>query len=152
MRTLITPEEAYRLAFSEQEGYTPAIITETDIIEAQTRFLTPILGIELQEALIDGYHRDLHDEYVAPTVAAYVRSLIEPLIDLRCSTCRGDAISTAANERVAFSRTVLREKADALRRRLSDYLNNNSDIFEQYNPEDNPLNRCMIYGDIVQIF
>lgn len=150
MNTIISADKVYALAFAAQEPYTSAIITDMDILEAQTRYLLPILGQELLEDLCDGLHPSLKNDYVAPALAAYVRYLIEPLLDLRCTACRGEGVSTAANERVAMSREALHHKAAALRRRLSDYLNANCDSFKAYVPENNPLNHCLIYGNIVQ--
>ena len=41
--------------------------------------------------------------------------------------------------------------ARSLTRRLVDQLNSNGNIYVEYNPETNPLNRCFIYGDIIQV-
>lgn len=140
------------LAFSEVEGYTPSIITTADILEAQSRYLKPILGEELLEALLDGSYPDLATEYVEVALAAYVRYLIEPLLEVRSSSSLGEAVTTASNHRVEMCCEAQHRKADALRRRLSDYLNANAEAFAEYNPENNPLNRCLIYGNIVQTF
>ena len=45
----------------------------------------------------------------------------------------------------------IRSKARTLSRRLSDHLNAHSDEYPEYNPNANPLNRCSIDGDIIQI-
>lgn len=150
METFINAQRAYALAFSTQEAYTPAVITDIDIVEAQSRFLEPILGRELLDSLIEGNHADFITDYAAPTLAAYVRYLVEPLLELRSTACHGDGVTTASNRRVELSCEALRHKAAALRRRMSDYLNAHAEEFSEYNPENNPLNRCVIYGNIVQ--
>ena len=150
METLIYAQSVYALAFSTQERYTSAVITNIDIVEAQSRFLEPILGRELLNSLIDGNHADFVANYAAPTLAAYVRYLVEPLLELRSTPCHGEGITSASNSRVELSCEALRRKAAALRRRMSDYLNANAEKFSEYNPENNPLNRCVIYGNIVQ--
>jgi ABC-type oligopeptide transport system ATPase subunit len=45
----------------------------------------------------------------------------------------------------------LRRKASTLLRRLSDHLNASGGDYAEYNPKNNPLNHCSIYGDIIQI-
>ena len=47
---------------------------------------------------------------------------------------------------------ALRDKAVALTRRLVDHLNSNDKVYVEYKPENNPLNRCFIYGNIVQVY
>jgi hypothetical protein len=150
MEMLINAQKVYSLAFSTQEAYTPAVITDIDIIEAQSRFIEPILGRELLDSLIEGNHADFVANYAAPTLAAYVRYLIEPLLELRSTPCHDEGVTVASNRRVELSCETLRRKAATLRRRMSDYLNSHAEEFSEYNPENNPLNHCVIYGNIVQ--
>lgn len=152
MKTLINGEKVIRLAFSNQEGYAPSIITQADIAEAESRYLLPVIGQSLYAHLIAGGYESMREEYVAPAVAAYTRYVVEPYLPLRCVGCVAEGITTADNERLTLTREALRRKAATLMRRLSDYLNDHAEEFTEYSPEDNILNRCSIYGDIVQVY
>ena len=151
MNTLLTAERAYSLAFSSEEPYGASAITEVDIAEAESRYLLPIIGEELYNAL-DSHNR-LKTEYVEPMVAAWVRYIIEPHLATRCCSCYAEGrITEAVNDHTERVMRALREKARALTRRLSDHLNAHSADYAEYNPKTNPLNRCFIHGNIVQVY
>ena len=46
----------------------------------------------------------------------------------------------------------LRSTAQAMSRRLTDYLNANAASIPEYDVDSNPLNHCMMYGDVVQVY
>lgn len=151
MNTLITAQRAYALAFSSEEPYGASAITEVDIAEAESRYLLPIIGEELYNALAS-YSR-LKTEYVEPMVAAWVRYIVEPHLATRCCSCYAEGrITEAVNDHTERVMRALREKARALTRRLSDHLNAHSADYAEYNPQTNPLNRCFIHGNIVQVY
>lgn len=110
----------------------------------------------LHPAIISQYTA-LRDDYVAPTVAAWTRYMVQPLLGHRCEACLANsqsdiyASTTAGNNRLDSIMQTLRSKARTLSRRLSDHLNAHSDEYPEYNPNANPLNRCSIDGDIIQI-
>ena len=152
MKTLIKAEKVIRLAFSDQEGDRPSIITEADIAEAESRYLLPVIGQSLYARLIEGGYEIMREEYIAPAVAAYTRYVVEPHLPLRCVGCVAEGVTAADNDRLMLTREALRRKAATLMRRLSDYLNDHAEEFAEYSSEDNILNRCSIYGDIVQVY
>lgn len=156
MQTLISPEQVFRLAFSTDEMLASDIILRTDIVAAEQRYIRPILGKALYDALATGDYADLMEDYVAPAIAAWTRYAIQPLLGQRCSSCvvsDGNDYynaTTADNVRMATLQRTLRTTAQTLSRRLGDYLNSHSAEIAEYDPKLNPLNRCSIYGDIVQ--
>ena len=151
MNTLITAQRAYALAFSSEEPYGASAITEVDIAEAESRYLLPIIGEELYNALAS--YSMLKTEYVEPMVAAWVRYIVEPHLATRCCSCYAEGrITEAVNDHTERVMRALREKARALTRRLSDHLNAHSADYAEYNPQTNPLNRCFIHGNIVQVY
>ena len=151
MNTLITAQRAYALAFSSEEPYGASVITEVDIAEAESRYLMPILGEELYNALAS--YSMLKTEYVEPMVAAWVRYIVEPHLATRCCSCYAEGrITEAVNDHTERVMRALREKARALTRRLSDHLNAHSADYAEYNPQTNPLIRCFIHGNIVQVY
>ena len=151
MKILITAERAYSLAFSSEEPYSPSVITEADIATAESRYLLPIVGEELYAAL--SRYASLKTEYVEPMLAAWVRYIVEPHLATRCCSCYAEGrITEAVNDHTERVMRALREKARALTRRLSDHLNAHSADYAEYNPQTNPLNRCFIHGNIVQVY
>lgn len=139
------------MAFSTEEPYSASVITEADIATAESRYLLPIVGEELYAAL--SRYLTLKTEYVEPMLAAWVRYIVEPHLATRCCTCYAEGrVTEAVNDHMKRVMRALREKAVALTRRLSDHLNSHSADYVEYNPKTNPLNRCFIYGNIVQVY
>ena len=151
MKTLTTIAEVHDLAFSREELISKEVITESDILEAETRYIAPILGVALCEALAAGQYASLRSDYVLPAVAAWCRYIVEPLLDRRCSSSHTKTLSVAQQEQQKSLLRSLRRKASTLSRRLSDHLNTSADSYAEYNTRTNPLNHCSIYGDIIQI-
>ena len=139
------------MAFSTEEPYSASVITETDIAEAESRYLMPVVGEELYNVVAK--YSTLKSEYVEPMVAAWVRYIVELHLATRCCTCYAEGrVTEAVNDHTECVLRALREKAVALTRRLSDHLNSHSVDYVEYNPKTNPLNRCFIYGNIVQVY
>lgn len=151
MKTLTTITELQALAFSPEELINKEVITMSDIHEAETRYVRPILGDALYDAIIGGGYTSLRSDYVVPAVAAWCRYIVEPLLATRISKSYSESLSTAENDRLRVVLGSLRRKASTLSRRLSDHLNAQSDDYAEYNPQNNPLNHCFIYGNIIQI-
>lgn len=147
MRTLITVNQVVELAFAGDERAHRELITVCDIAEAEERYLRPVLGDRLYEALRCGEYGELLEEYVAPAIAAWCRYVVEPLLASRCSLCGADY-----DESLSVIMHNLSNRASTLSHRLSRYLNAHADKFPEYNPKSNPLNRCFIYGNIVQVY
>lgn len=140
------------LAFASEEPYDASIITTLDIVEAESKFLIPIVGERLYDAMAAGKYANLVEEYAKPMVAAWVRYLIEPLIATRLCHIHGDGnITEAENDHSQRAQQALHTKAITLTRRLSTHLNSNCNVYAEYNPNLNPLNRCFIYGNLIQV-
>ena len=152
MRTLITAEQVFSLAFTSEESYNVSVITASDIGEVENRYLIPIIGENFYNAMRLGEYDDLVEERVAPMVAAWVRYTIEPLLASRsCLYHDVRMVTEAVNDDVRMRLRALRDKAVVLTRRLVNYLNANSVAFDEYDPDSNPLNRGFIYGNIIQV-
>ena len=151
MNTLTTIAEVHDLAFSREELISKEVITVSDILEAETRYVVPILGASLCKALAAGEYATLRSDYVLPAVAAWCRYIVEPLLNRRCSISRNRTLSAAYNQEQKSVLRGLRRKASTLSRRLSDHLNASAESYAEYNPKNNPVNHCSIYGDIIQI-
>ncbi len=126
---LMTPTEVIDYAFATGEYVSLTSLTESMIAAAQLRYITPILGSELTEAVADGKYEELREGYIAPTLGLLVR--------------------LEANL-AAYPPTVTeRQRAKLFLSTLSDYLNTNADEFSQYAMEDNVMNRCSIVAGFV---
>lgn len=156
MKTLITPAQTIELAFHDGEYVSPAAVGESDIAAAEHRYIEPIIGTLLTEALAEGRYAELKNEYVAPALAMSVRTLVQRSLNVRTGqvglsipTGRGSdtALRSASDE---LQRT-LRHRSRALLRRLSDYLAAHADEFPEYDPKRDAMQKCSIDGGIVQI-
>lgn len=155
MKTLITPAQVVATAFGDSEYIAPEVVVEADIAAACHHYITPIIGPTLLEALLDGRYPELLDNFVTPALAFAVRCSIQPSLNVR--TCEqglslptggGSASTTAAAETLLAS---LRHRCRTLRSLLSDHLARHAADYPEYNPKNDSMKNCTIYGGIIQI-
>ena len=156
MKTLITNNDVVALAFDGAEYVSPQSITPVDIAVATTRFIAPIVGSSLLEALGEGRYPTLLEEYVAPALAMGVRVVVQPSLNVRLTTAGLTApnSSTTSAASTAASTEISRSIANRLRylcHRLSDHLEYLAEEYAEYDSDSNPLKRCCIYGGVVQV-
>ncbi len=130
-RVIIDPERVLALAFSGDRYTSQESITAASIIVAQQKYLEPVIGDAMISAIGEGRYSLLFEDYVAPTLAEYVRQVL-------------DLPSAPVDKK-----SKMRGRAMMLR--LSNYLDENSDDFPEYEPTKNVLRRCAIGGGFVQI-
>lgn len=157
MKILITPSQVLALAFNGGEYLSQSAISEADIIAATARYLQPVVGQELLEALQDEEYEGLLAEYVAPALAFAVRNLVQPSLTLRTGDSgvtapKTDASTAAERHALIALMHSIKSRMRELIVRLSDHLNSHADSYPEYNPKLNILNRCSIDGGLVQIF
>ena len=156
-QTLITPEKVVALAFSDGELIESSEIATVEITVAEERHIVPVVGSRMYEAMRQGAYADFCEEYVAPVVAIRVRLQMLPAMVARVGRF-GVATPTTSTLRSPSDRQMkqlersLREKARALQRRMSRYLNENAELFAEYSPQMNILNRCSNDGNLVQTY
>ena len=157
MKTLITPSQAVALAFTDGEYVSPAAVGESDIAAAMHRYVEPVTGTPLAEALAEGRYAALTEDYVAPALAMSVRTLVQRALNVRTGqvglsipTGRGSdtALKSAGDE---LQRSLVRRRR-ALLRRLSDHLAAHREDYPEYRPEDDAMKKCSIDGGFVQIY
>ena len=156
MKCIITPKQVLEEAFSQTEYLPESIVSESDIMAAQERYILPIVGAKLTSLLETGSYQELAFYYIAPPLALATRLLIQPTISLRMgagglTAPRGEAIEQPDQDAVKALQKSLKIRMRQLLKRLSNYLNDNADKYPEYNPEYNVLNRCSIDGGLVQI-
>ncbi len=151
MKSIVSVEDIAAMAFSGDELIHKELLTKCDILEAEERYIRPVVGDGLYEALVNGSYATLRSEYVVPALAAWCRYLVAPLLANRCMVCSEESVSSSDNVRLNIILERLAHQASMLTRRLSRHLNSHASDYEEYNSNCNPLNRCFIYGNIIQI-
>ena len=157
MKNLITNEQVISLAFGDGEYLSPEVILDSDIALAEDRYILPVVGAELREALLDGSYPTLLDDFVAPALAMAVRTMIQPALNvctgqagLRISSSlRADSSTKSAMEMLQKS---LRLRRQILLKRLSNYLKAHASQVPTYDAESDILQHCTIDGGYIQIF
>mgnify|MGYP007057708475 CR=1 FL=1 len=157
MAELITSAEVIAIAFTDGQYIEQSVISPCDIEAATERWVTPVVGRALLDAVAGGKYGELKEDYLKPVIALYTRLLVQPRLNVQTSqlglTVPSDTKHRAADEKArAELRHALRERADSMRRRLWEYLEQHSLTIAEYHREDNILNRCSCDGGFVQIF
>jgi hypothetical protein len=156
MKNLITNEEVISLAFGDGEYIPPEIVLDSDIASATFRYIIPVVGAELYQAMLDGNHLTLLEDFVAPALAFAVRTIIQPALNIRTwrlseqasRSLRADTSTKAAIQALQKS---LRERRQTLLKRLSDHLKNHASEYPAYDPSNDAMQKCSIDGGIVQV-
>lgn len=157
MKTIISPAEAVALAWGTGEYVSPEAVSEADIAAAERRYIEPVIGRRMADALAENRYEELRRDYAAPALAMFVRIMLQPSMDIRTGQAgsvvqNGAYAEPAGNEARAAALRSLRRRAVALLRRLSERLDDESSSYPEYLPEHNILKRCSTDGGIVQIF
>ncbi len=127
---LITAAQVIYYAFQGCD-YTPTeLVTSAAITSAQQRYLLPILGEELIEALLSGEYQDLLEDHVEPVMALYTRVEMTPVED-------------------QYRKVIVRQ-ARMLARRMSDHLEDNAAQYPEYKSECNVLRKIRLYGATIE--
>jgi len=118
---------------------------QASIIDVQRRYIEPILGTDLYNAINDkiaastltGNYQTLVNTWVAPVIAWYTYAVLIPEYAVRLD--RGGVYRSQAENSSAASRTEVDylqskqfQKAEQYAQRLVDYLCNQSDLFPEY--------------------
>ncbi len=157
MNTLITPQEVRERAFAGGEYLPPENISENTILAAEERYLRPIAGGALCRKLAEGGYPELLGEFVAPALALCVKRLLLDSLRIQIGACglaatAGQGWREASEEAVREARKSLGTEMRTLLQRLSDELERRRGEIPEYDSEKNILNRCRIYGNLVQTF
>lgn len=128
---LMEPKRVLELAYDGVD-FTPDIdITINDIVTATNRYIIPVIGKALYEQLLEGNYPVLMNDYVAPALALYVREVVDA--------------PTAPRSAAGLQR------ARSMLMRVSDFLDEDSASYPEYEASRNILKRCRINGSNIQI-
>ena len=155
MKTLITPLQVLRLAFSGGDYLPPDSVTEADIAGAEQRHIVPVVGRALYEKLLEGSYAGFRDEYLAAPTALFTRLALQSRLDISTGQCGTTAPKTACGQPAGEAalralRRSLRTQARTLLRRAAEHGETHAAEFPEYDPHKNILNRCTTDGNFVQ--
>lgn len=153
---IITSAEVVALAFTDGGYLSPDVISEADIAVAVERWIVPVVGESLLEAVAAGQYEELKEEYLKPAIALYTRLVVQPRLAAATGqlglTVVGGTPQRAASDalRSELSRAI-RERAKTALKRLSRYLDAHTSEVAEYDEKCNILKRCSCDGGFVQI-
>ncbi len=116
-------------AFATGEYLPTGVITTEMIAAAQSRYIAPIIGDKMIEAVCEGSYPTLLEEYIYPTLGLLSR--------LEADT---DSYPPTKTQR---------ERAELFLGNLSDHLNENEELYAEYDKDENVKNRCVMGGGII---
>lgn len=128
-RLLMLPSEVIALAWAEGEYVDVRLLSSAVMWDVQRRYIVPIIGDALLDALLLGSYREVCDSFVKPAMAMMVRVNLE--LPAHIATKRE------------------RSRARGLLRGLTDYLNLHAEQIAEYDPCHNVQNRVELAGGFV---
>ena len=154
MENLISPEEVALQAFAPLDRVTPADVNPLTIAVAQERFIVPVLGAAMVEALAAGNYTELLNQSVAPALALYTRVLMIPALALRIGSV---GVSRSANQYLdaatenelrSLRRTALAQAATLLQKAVT-AIESAPDLYPEYDARQNIWHSCRTDGGVV---
>ncbi len=155
IKTMMTPAEVIATAFADTDWPAGDTIDGALIHLVTEERIVPVIGRDLCIRLIEGDYEELMTDYVAPALAYGVRLRALALSNVRCSRFgtlapRPEGWTAADREAVEAVRAEVRRRASGFLRQLSEHLAAHGDEYPEYDAEQDVLNRCRIYGDLIQ--
>lgn len=154
MDLLMTPAEAFEAAFGNDSGMEPSVIDRTTVYAAQLRYVEPVLGRAVCEAIAGGEHGDLLEEYVKPALAAFVKYAVMPAAVTRIGALGavrfgGGSFEPADDKAVERLRASVRTEADTLLEAAVRRMEAAPEEYPEYDPALNVRRRVSIAGGVV---
>jgi hypothetical protein len=156
MAELITAEEVIAIAFTDGQYIDAGVIAQCDIDAAIERWVVPVVGRALLEAVAEGKYEELREHYLKPVIALYTRQQVQPRLNVSTSQAGLSVVTTSSRKAAdeAARRELqrsLKARAKFLRQRLEEYLDEHKAELTEYNEKQNILKRCRCDGGFVQI-
>lgn len=153
MYRLISPSEVLGIAFVNSQPMDECCIDEATIIEAEYKFIKPVLG-PLYDKLCSGGYPTLLSDYIKPALALYVKMLLLPSLGINIgsvgvSQARGANFSACTPEQMQIAVEQCRSSAYTLIGRAIEHIEGNPTLYPEYQKSRNILNNLKINGSIV---
>ena len=157
MENLISKEQVLQLAFGDGEYISPEVLTDFDIAAAEERYIRPIVGRKLMEAIFAGDYTELLDDYIAPALAMAVRTMVQSALNVRTGQCGLSIASSYRSDTSTKSAIValnisLTKRRRTLLKRLSNYLKTTASLYPEYDEQSDALQKCSLDGGFVQVY
>ena len=154
MNLLITPAQVAEMAFRAPDFVRPESVSEGTILAAQQKYVRPVLGDALYEALCGGAYPAFSEDFVRPPLALYVKMLMLPSLAVQAGGAGVAEVNSrnlirAGNAKLGALRRRLRGDALALMRRAVEHIEAAPGDYPEYDPQCNVLNRCSTDGGLV---
>lgn len=155
MAEIITPSEVIALAFGDGEYVAAEVISPLDIDAATERWVRPVVGEELLQAIGKGRYSELSEGYLKPAIALYTRYIVQPRLNAATSQL-GLSVPAGSHRKAADEKArkelmqALLKRARAALKRLSQQLERQAAEIPEYRSAENILRRCSIDGGVVQ--
>ena len=155
MVEIITPSEVIALAFGDGEYVAAEALSPLDIDAATERWVRPVVGEELLQAVGRGRYSELSEGYIKPAIALYTRYIVQPRLNAATSQL-GLSVPAGSHRKAADEKArkelmqALLKRARAALKRLSQQLERQAAEIPEYRSAENILRRCSIDGGVVQ--
>lgn len=151
--TLITPSQVIQTAFRPSDFIREQSVSTSDILSAEQKYISPVLG-ELYPALQSGSYPTLLSDYILPALALYVKAVILPRLWMQNSDggvvqIKTDTLQSASVEQLNKLISTTLGQAAALMRRAVQHIESSAELYPEYDSRHNILNRCTIAGGII---
>ncbi|MDR2912443.1 MAG: hypothetical protein LBV38_03985 [Alistipes sp.] len=154
MELIISPAKVAESAFRAPDLVPSDAVSEAVILAAQQKFVRPVLGAALYEAVCRGQYPTLTEEYLAPPLALYVKLLMLPALAVQ-SGVAGVVEATSRNfaragdSKIYEARRRLRGDARALMMRAVEHIESLAGAYPEYSPRENVMRRVSTEGGVI---
>lgn len=154
MENLISPEQVASQAFAPLDYIAADDVNPLTISVAQERFLVPVLGGAMVEAMAGGAYPELVNKLVGPALALYTRVLMMPSLALRTGAAgvvKGSnqyLDAATENELRSLRRSTLAQATTLLQKAVA-RIESAPEQFPEYDTRQNIWRRCCLDGGVV---
>lgn len=154
MENLITPEKVASQAFAPLDYVASDDVNPMTIAVAQERFVVPVLGEAMVEAMVGGAYPELTDKWVGSALALYTRVLMMPALALRTGAAgvvkgANQYLDAATeNDLRSLRRSTLAQATTLLQKAVAK-IESAPDKYPEYDARQNIWRRCRINGGVV---
>lgn len=149
---LILPAEVIQIAFPSSENIREDLVTDIQIETAQIKYLKPVLG-PLYQVLDGATYTDFVASHLKKPLAFFVRALVVEELGSSVSMMgvmqnKNEFSMPVSMREQAMLRKKARSTARFFLQEALRHIEANAELFPEYDPRQNILNRCSLLGGI----
>lgn len=154
MKLLITPAEVAADCFNGDANLRDEFIKDSAILTAQRKYIYPLLGKSLWNALENKKYDALADGYVKPALALYVKAVVLPAVYSQAGIMgvvqyAGRNFTGAAAGSFADLLKSIRNEADTMMRICMEHIETRAADYPEYDPRENAGKKFSVQGGVV---